>query len=216
MSRYSVHAQEVQKKLSLNPPIKRKDFLTALPSDLLRLIVSFLVYTPDTARLSRVNRTLDRTPRLYPSSAHRYPHDVHLPRVECYFLCYYRDGIATQPFFASDDIFLHTSCKIGNNQIRSLFNRETGKLEEQSEIRSNDGALMWFITLCPNGNPMTFWYRVDLYDSVCVERINETNKIHLKLPTEQLLFNATTREPVGRHSQTLFDFDMGMFFGDSI
>jgi hypothetical protein len=54
------------------------DFLTRSPSDILRYIVSFLLYNPDTARLSRVNRAMDQTPRLYPASAHPEHHGTTL------------------------------------------------------------------------------------------------------------------------------------------
>jgi hypothetical protein len=51
-----------------------------LPSDLLLHIASFLEYTPDTARLSRLNHRLNHVRQWYPRSGHRQPHNVTLVR----------------------------------------------------------------------------------------------------------------------------------------
>jgi hypothetical protein len=64
------------------------------PRDILYSIISFLEYTPDTARLGRACKTLDCIPNWYERSGHRQPHQVHEISNEGYF--YAVDGRTVQ------------------------------------------------------------------------------------------------------------------------
>jgi hypothetical protein len=65
--------------------------MNSQPRDILYLIISFLVYTPDTAALGRTCKTLDRIPQWYERSGHCSPHNWYKvsEKEYCYF---YQDG----------------------------------------------------------------------------------------------------------------------------
>lgn len=50
--------------------------LSSLNVDLIRFLISFLAYTPDTARLSRCCKALNQVDRLYEFSGHKKPHGM--------------------------------------------------------------------------------------------------------------------------------------------
>jgi hypothetical protein len=60
------------------------------PRDILYLIISFLAYTPDTARFGRVCKYIDSIPGWYERSGHVQPHDEYKETGQ-----YYRDGRAS-------------------------------------------------------------------------------------------------------------------------
>jgi hypothetical protein len=147
------------------------DFLTQSPSDILRHIVSFLLYTPDTARLSRVNRALDRTPRLYPASAHQRHHNftppLHfpLPKTGQTVSCRWQDGQMKYPLEFYSPHFLTRHSKVQDGVVISRY---THDLKQTSTEFVNDGGISeWVLHLSStDGSPQSLFVEGCFYLSV--------------------------------------------------
>jgi hypothetical protein len=160
------------------------DLLTRSPSDILRYIVSFLVYTPDTARLSRVNQTLARTPRLYPASAHCQPHgevSIYRTLLSPLMMEPMQDGRTMGVVFGhtfNDRIFKLQ--KVGSCLLKTEWNPTTKRMLNQAFMSSDRSTIYWSLDIDKNGPYHYRYFRNGEKRGYCLLR-RDTDVIQLDI-----------------------------------
>jgi hypothetical protein len=132
------------------------------PRDILYSIISFLEYTPDTARLGRACKTLDRIPNWYERSWHRQPHQLH--RIENTNYFYFEDGRITRSAYCKHTDRRVMLVKHLRSKPRVLVNMVEERGAIAGHVSSQDGET-WYTEMKWNGQR-----EVDQLLFYCVEK----------------------------------------------
>jgi hypothetical protein len=215
--------------------------MNSQPRDILYLIIAYLEYTPDTARLGRVCKYLDSIPCWYERSGHLQPHNEY--RNEYKGINRYMDGQVKERFSSSltgetQSLWRHPVTHFLSAQGRLVQQNSIWK-GEQTTIGIKSSGLIYYLRTGSLDQEIT----AELDNSrtvvhVSISFLRSMKKLVFDLGTKQILSlndqrsdetswyehreNNTTLVSHSNHTTTsmstdslptLFDFDMGIFQG---
>jgi hypothetical protein len=213
--------------------------MNSQPRDILYLIIAYLEYTPDTARLGRVCKYLDSIPCWYERSGHLQPHNEYRNEYKAIFR--YMDGQVKERFSSSvtgksqslwrhpvthylsaqgrvvqqDSIWKGQRTTIGIKSCGLIYYLRTGSLDQEITAELDSSRTVVHVSIS-NVKKLVFDLGTKQILSLNDLRSDETSWYEHRENNNTTLVthtNKTTTSMPTDSLPTLFDFDMGIFQG---
>jgi hypothetical protein len=178
------------------------------PRDILYLIIAYLEYTPDTARLGRVCKYMDSIPCWYERSGHRRPHGIQIDWDD-YVL--YQDGKIKEFIWNAADCNSYYRC---SSNIRNSFNGSNSCLIAQLHLYSGINELTLELSAI-TGMPLVLTKK-SLNTTTTITVLRETPYVRVQLMEEDLPYIWKEKENLlfainDTGMEDLFQYDDGVF-----